>query len=76
MTRELGSIWVQRFAQLGADGIDFVSWPQDPTKGEIYASYTKENFLMIEDYNYPSSAYVFWKMVFGQKCYLVENKKK
>ena len=76
MTDELTNRWSQRFDVLEADGIDFVSWPQDPTQGEIYASYTKEDFLMLEDYNYPRSAYVFWKMVFGQKCYLVENKQK
>lgn len=76
MQGELRKRWAQKFAKLGADGVDFVSWPQDPSSGEIYASYTKEDFLMLEDYNYPRSAYVFWKMIFGKKCYLMDNEKK
>ena len=31
MTDELTNRWSQRFDVLEADGIDFVSWPQDPT---------------------------------------------
>lgn len=66
--------WKQKFNSLGADGVDFVASPernQDGTPAaEIYSSFTKEEFFQRDDYNYPRSHYVFWRRLFGEKCYI------
>lgn len=76
MTGELRARWVQRFARLGAEGIDFMSCVDRPENAEIYASYKKEDFLILDDYAYPRSLYLFWKIIFGKKVYMIEEKKK
>lgn len=72
----LRHLWFQKFTRLKADGIDFVSNPDlthdsKPT-GEIYASYTKEEFFDLPDYDYPRSHHIMWKILFGEKCYIKE----
>lgn len=70
MTTELRFKWKQLFLKNRADGIDFLSCAEKPEQAEIYASYTQEEFLLLDDYNYPRSHYRLWKLVFGQKCYI------
>ena len=74
MQGALRSRWNQKFVKLHADGIDFVSCDNNLEKAEIYASYTKDDFFKLDDYNYPRSKYVFWRMLFGNKCYIQVDK--
>lgn len=66
--------WTAQFNNKNADGIDFVSSNErDATGkplGQIYQSYTKEEFFALDDYAYPRSHYVFWRKFFGEKCYI------
>ena len=71
---KLRNIWTQRFGCLNADGVDFVSNPEltsdGKPAGDIYASYTKEEFFALPDYDYPRSHHIMWKLLFGVKCYI------
>ena len=80
MDIELRQKWLQKFNMLGADGVDFVaSVPVDyenVQSNKIEASFTKKEFLELKDYNYPRLPSVFWKLIFGQKCYLTYDHNK
>ena len=71
---KLRQIWTERFYK--ADGVDFVSCPSltpaGKPAGEIYASYTKDEFFALADYDYPRSHHIMWKLLFGEKCYIKE----
>lgn len=66
--------WSDKFNRYKADGIDFVASKERDQNGkplgQVYVSYTKEEFFQREDYAYPRSHYVFWKILFGEKCYI------
>lgn len=66
--------WSTKFNSLDADGIDFVASPERDQDGkplgQLYVSYTKEEFFALDDYAYPRSHYVFWRKFFGEKCYI------
>lgn len=69
--------WRQQFNRLKADGVDFVAAfeisSSEITVKKIYSSYTKEEFMKLDDYNYPRSHYVFWRRLFGVKCYILQK---
>ena len=66
--------WSTKFNSPDADGIDFVASPErdhdGKPLGQLYVSYTKEEFFALDDYAYPRSHYVFWRKFFGEKCYI------
>ena len=67
--------WKPMFEHFDADGIDFVPLGFNPCctpQSKVYASFTKEQFLA-GGVIYPRSGYIFWKMINGLKCYLVED---
>lgn len=71
MTGEIRALWVQRFNSTKADGVDFVSCKADGQNATVYASYTKEEFFKLDNYAYPRSQHLLWKMIFGTKCYII-----
>ena len=77
MDKELTLRWLYKFNMLGADGIDFVSSIpidyEDTYNNQVDVSFTKTEFLALDDYAYPRLPYVFWKLIFGQKCYLIKQ---
>ena len=79
MKEELGrpATWEEQFEFLGADGVDFVPYNFNPSctsQSEIYNSYTKEEMLSGRVV-YPRCNYLFWKNVYGLKCYFVDTNK-
>ena len=65
--------WEEKFAEIGADGVDFVPFIAKPWDIKtIYDSKTKEEILA--GAAYPRSNYFFWKMVNGEKQYIIEEK--
>ena len=71
----MSNYWTEKFAETGADGVDFVPLIAKPWDIKtIYESKTKEE--MLAGAAYPRSNYFFWKMVNGKKEYIVEEKDK
>lgn len=69
----MSNYWKERFEKNGADGIDFVPLFSKPWDvGTIYESKTKAE--MLAGTAYPRSNYFFWKLVNGQKVYIVDEK--
>ena len=77
MKKELKQKWLYNFNKFGADGIDFISSIpinyEDISGNQVDASFTKDEFLELDDYDYPRLPYVFWKIIFGEKCYLTNT---
>lgn len=80
MQDELKQRWKQQFLKLEADGVDFISTIpinyDNPTSNQIAESFTKQEFLALKDYSYPRLPHVFWKKIFGQKCYITNSERK
>ena len=71
----MSSYWEEKFAETGADGVDFVPFIAKPWDIKtIYDSKTKEEILA--GTAYPRSNYFFWKLVNGKKVYITEEKDK
>jgi len=79
MEAELRCKWIQKFMQLEADGVDFISTLpinyDDPSKNIVAASFTRADFFTLQECSYPRLPYVFWKILFGEKCYINETNK-
>ena len=71
----MSNYWAEKFAETGADGVDFVPLIAKPWDIKtIYDSRTKKE--MLAGVAYPRSNYFFWKIVNGEKQYIVEKKNK
>ena len=71
----MSNYWAEKFAETGADGVDFVPLIAKPWDVKtIYDSRTKKE--MLAGVAYPRSNYFFWKIVNGKKQYIVEEKNK
>jgi hypothetical protein len=68
----MSNYWEEKFAETGADGVDFVPLTAKPWDIKIvYDSKTKEEILA--GAAYPRSNYFFWKLVNGKKVYITEE---
>ena len=71
----MSNYWAEKFAETGADGVDFVPLLAKPWDVKtVYDSRTKEE--MLAGIAYPRSNYFFWKLINGKKEYIVEEKNK
>jgi hypothetical protein len=71
----MSNYWEEKFAETGADGVDFVPLIAKPWDIKtVYDSKTKEEILA--GAAYPRSNCFFWKIVDGEKQYIVEEKDK
>lgn len=70
----MSNFWEEQFNECPeAEGIDFVNIFATPwNPGVIYDSKTKEQ--MITGCAYPRSGYLYWKMVDGEKQYIITEK--
>ena len=71
----MSNYWEEKFAETGADGVDFVPLTAKPWDVKtVYKSCTKQE--MLAGVAYPRSNYFFWKIVDGEKQYIIEEKNK
>ena len=71
----MSNYWEEKFAETGADGVDFVPLTAKPWDIKtVYESRTKQE--MLASVAYPRSNYFFWKIVDGEKQYIVEDRDK
>ena len=71
----MSNYWEEKFAETGANGVDFVPLTAKPWDVKtVYESRTKQE--MLAGVAYPRSNYFFWKIVDGEKQYIVEEKNK